>query len=86
MRAVSHSPQVLPEKRSLKLLKSQSLNVNWYLHCPESAVILLSTTVLGSVLQPFHFRVRAAPKTVFPPAPHPPERPLQYFKGKFLQH
>lgn len=48
--------QVLPEKRSLKLLKSQSLNVNWYLHCPESAVILLSTTVLGSVLQPFHFR------------------------------
>nr|KAF6280362.1 regulator of MON1-CCZ1 [Pipistrellus kuhlii] len=47
---------VLPEKRSLKLLKSQSLNVNWYLHCPESAVILLSTTVLGSVLQPFHFR------------------------------
>ncbi|XP_059563460.1 regulator of MON1-CCZ1 complex isoform X3 [Myotis daubentonii] len=48
--------QVLPEKRSLKLLKSQSLNVNWYLHCPESSVILLSTTVLGSVLQPFHFR------------------------------
>ncbi|XP_036179069.1 regulator of MON1-CCZ1 complex isoform X4 [Myotis myotis] len=47
---------VLPEKRSLKLLKSQSLNVNWYLHCPESSVILLSTTVLGSVLQPFHFR------------------------------
>ncbi|XP_075389179.1 regulator of MON1-CCZ1 complex isoform X2 [Tenrec ecaudatus] len=48
--------QVLPEKRSLKLLKSQSLNVNWYMYCPESAVILLSTAVLGNVLQPFYFR------------------------------
>ncbi|KAK2506602.1 hypothetical protein MC885_012984, partial [Smutsia gigantea] len=48
--------QVLPEKRNLKLLKSQSINVNWYIYCPESAVILLSTTVLGNVLQPFFFR------------------------------
>nr|XP_015095431.1 regulator of MON1-CCZ1 complex isoform X2 [Vicugna pacos] len=48
--------QVLPEKRSLKLLKSQNINVNWYLYCPESAVVLLSTTVLGNVLQPFYFR------------------------------
>ncbi|XP_037661480.1 regulator of MON1-CCZ1 complex isoform X2 [Choloepus didactylus] len=48
--------QVLPEKRNLKLLKSQNINVNWYIYCPESAVILLSTTVLGNVLQPFYFR------------------------------
>ncbi|XP_021069840.1 regulator of MON1-CCZ1 complex [Mus pahari] len=48
--------QVLPEKRSLKLLKSHNINVNWYMYCPESAVILLSTTVLENVLQPFHFR------------------------------
>uniref|UniRef100_A0A7N4P142 Regulator of MON1-CCZ1 n=1 Tax=Sarcophilus harrisii TaxID=9305 RepID=A0A7N4P142_SARHA len=48
--------QVLPEKRSLKLLKSQNINVNWYMYCPESSVILLSTTVLGNVLQPFYFR------------------------------
>ncbi|PNI61441.1 C18orf8 isoform 1 [Pan troglodytes] len=47
---------VLPEKRSLKLLKSHNLNVNWYMYCPESTVILLSTTVLENVLQPFHFR------------------------------
>ncbi|KAF6089199.1 regulator of MON1-CCZ1 [Phyllostomus discolor] len=47
---------VLPEKRNLKLLKSQNINVNWYMYCPESAVILLSTTVLGNVLQPFYFR------------------------------
>ncbi|KAM5222117.1 regulator of MON1-CCZ1 complex isoform 3-T3 [Ctenodactylus gundi] len=47
---------VLPEKRSLKLLKSHNINVNWYMYCPESAVILLSTTVLENVLQPFYFR------------------------------
>ncbi|NXT22650.1 RMC1 protein, partial [Syrrhaptes paradoxus] len=47
---------VLPEKRSLKLLKNQSINVNWYMYCPESSVILLSTTVLGNVLQPFYFK------------------------------
>lgn len=41
----------------MKLLKSQSINVNWYQYCPETAVILLSTTVQGSVLQPFAFRV-----------------------------
>ncbi|XP_053715095.1 regulator of MON1-CCZ1 complex [Synchiropus splendidus] len=48
--------QVFPDKRSLKLLKSHSINVNWYQHCPELAVILLSTTVQGNVLQPFTFR------------------------------
>uniref|UniRef100_A0A3P8YN42 Uncharacterized protein n=1 Tax=Esox lucius TaxID=8010 RepID=A0A3P8YN42_ESOLU len=48
--------QVLPDKRSLKLLKSQSINVNWYMYCPETAVILLSTTVQGNVLQPFAFK------------------------------
>ncbi|MBN3271854.1 RMC1 protein, partial [Polyodon spathula] len=48
--------QVLPEKRSLKLQKSQSINVNWYMYCPVTSVVLLSTTVLGNVLQPFFFK------------------------------
>ncbi|XP_035269293.1 regulator of MON1-CCZ1 complex [Anguilla anguilla] len=48
--------QVQPDKRSLKLLKSQSINVNWYMYCPETSVILLSTTVQGNVLQPFSFK------------------------------
>ncbi|XP_077348703.1 regulator of MON1-CCZ1 complex isoform X2 [Lithobates pipiens] len=48
--------QVLAEKRTLKLLKSQSINVNWYMYCPESSVILLSTANLCNVLQPFHFK------------------------------
>uniref|UniRef100_A0A7N8Y7J8 Regulator of MON1-CCZ1 n=1 Tax=Mastacembelus armatus TaxID=205130 RepID=A0A7N8Y7J8_9TELE len=47
---------VFPDKRSLKLLKSQSINVNWYQYCPETTVILLSTTVQGNILQPFAFR------------------------------
>uniref|UniRef100_A0A3B4Y0F7 Regulator of MON1-CCZ1 n=1 Tax=Seriola lalandi dorsalis TaxID=1841481 RepID=A0A3B4Y0F7_SERLL len=47
---------VFPDKRSVKLLKSQSINVNWYQYCPETAVILLSTTVQGNILQPFAFR------------------------------
>lgn len=51
--------QVFPDKRSLKLLKSQSINVNWYQYNPETAVILLSTTVQGNVLQPFAFKVGA---------------------------
>ncbi|XP_040210007.1 regulator of MON1-CCZ1 complex isoform X2 [Rana temporaria] len=48
--------QVLAEKRTLKLLKSQSITVNWYMYCPESSVILLSTANLCNVLQPFHFK------------------------------
>ncbi|XP_072324640.1 regulator of MON1-CCZ1 complex isoform X6 [Scyliorhinus torazame] len=48
--------QVLPDKRSLKLLKNQSINVNWCMYSPETAVLLLSTTVYGNVLQPFYFR------------------------------
>lgn len=54
--------QVFPDKRSLKLLKSQSINVNWYQYCPEPAVILLSTTVQGNFLQPFAFRVSLSPR------------------------
>uniref|UniRef100_A0A8C5A8Z3 Mic1 domain-containing protein n=1 Tax=Gadus morhua TaxID=8049 RepID=A0A8C5A8Z3_GADMO len=48
--------QVFPDKRSVKLIKSQSLSVNWYQYCPETAVLLLSTSGQGNVLQPFVFR------------------------------
>uniref|UniRef100_A0A3B4BZS6 Uncharacterized protein n=1 Tax=Pygocentrus nattereri TaxID=42514 RepID=A0A3B4BZS6_PYGNA len=56
--AVQRTPKsvVLPDKRTLKMLKSQSINVNWYIYCPETAVLLLSTTVQGNVLQPFAFK------------------------------
>ncbi|NP_001108247.1 uncharacterized protein LOC100137621 [Xenopus laevis] len=54
--------QVLPEKRTVKLLKSQSINVNWYMYCPESTVILISTANLCNVLQPFYFRAGTVSK------------------------
>ncbi|KAA0704735.1 hypothetical protein E1301_Tti000950 [Triplophysa tibetana] len=54
--------QVLPDKRTLKLLKSQNINVNWYVYCPETAVLLLSTTVQGNVLQPFAFKTATMSK------------------------
>lgn len=62
--------QVFPDKRSLKLLKSQSINVNWYQYNPETAVILLSTTVQGNVLQPFAFKVGAGLRPLTAPPPH----------------
>lgn len=48
--------QVLPDKRTLKVLKSQSITVNWYTYCPESSVLLLSTANHCNVLQPFYFK------------------------------
>lgn len=54
--------QVFPDKRSLKLLKSQSINVNWFQYCPETSVVLLSSTVQGNVLQPLTFRNGAMSK------------------------
>lgn len=72
---------MFPDKRSLKLLKSQSINVNWYLYNPETAVILLSTTVQGNVLQPLAFKVEAlgsAPSQLGRTggSPHASSRPL----------
>ncbi|XP_005990808.1 regulator of MON1-CCZ1 complex isoform X1 [Latimeria chalumnae] len=73
--------QVLPDKRSLKLQKSQNINVNWYMYCPERLVILLSTTVLGNVLQPFTFKSGTMSKMnkfeiELPIAPKPAKVPL----------
>ncbi|XP_063227764.1 regulator of MON1-CCZ1 complex isoform X2 [Bacillus rossius redtenbacheri] len=48
--------QVVPEKRVLKLLKSLSYTVNWYVFCPQSSLMLLSLSALGNQMQPLHFR------------------------------
>lgn len=48
--------QVLPEKRALKALKSHSLSVNWFVFCPQSCLVLLSSGTLGNQMQPLHFR------------------------------
>ncbi|PSN57717.1 Uncharacterized protein C0J52_00327 [Blattella germanica] len=48
--------QVVPEKHSLKALKSHSLSVNWFVFCPHSCLILLSSGTLGNQMLPLHFK------------------------------
>lgn len=48
--------QVIPEKKTLKLLKTYSLNVNWFIWLVESAMLLVSSGTLGNTLYPFYFK------------------------------
>nr|CAD7589618.1 unnamed protein product [Timema genevievae] len=48
--------QVIPEKRTLKNIKSLSLGVNWFVFCPQSSLMLLSSGTLGNQMQPLHFK------------------------------
>ncbi|OXU25511.1 hypothetical protein TSAR_009329 [Trichomalopsis sarcophagae] len=43
--------QVIPEKRCVKALKSLSLQVNWFIFCPQSYMVLLSSGTLGNQMQ-----------------------------------
>lgn len=54
--------QVIPEKRSLKSLKTYNLSVNWHVYHPGSALLLLSSGTMGNVMHPFQFRPGAAYK------------------------
>ena len=47
---------VYPEKRSLKLIKSYNLTVNWFVYSSENKVLLLSSSLQANVLQPYHFK------------------------------
>nr|CAD7398869.1 unnamed protein product [Timema poppensis] len=47
---------VIPEKRALKNIKSLSLGVNWFVFCPQSSLMLLSSGALGNQMQPLHFK------------------------------
>eukprot|EP00035_Acanthoeca_spectabilis_P040134 m.67480 g.67480 ORF g.67480 m.67480 type:complete len:663 (+) comp9868_c2_seq1:515-2503(+) len=47
---------VNPEKRSLKLIKSYSISVNWYVYSHENRVLLLSTALQANQLQPYLFK------------------------------
>ncbi|CAL1531094.1 unnamed protein product [Lymnaea stagnalis] len=48
--------QVIPEKRTLKNLKSISLQVNWYVWLAPSSLLLVSSGTLGNTLHPFQFK------------------------------
>lgn len=45
--------QVTPEKRTVRALKSHSLQSNWFVYCPLSGLLLVSSGVLGNCLQPY---------------------------------
>lgn len=54
--------QVIPEKKMLKLLKTYSLHINWFIWLVESAVLLISSGTLGNTIYPFHFKSGTAIK------------------------
>jgi len=47
---------VVPEKHCLKALKSHSLSVNWFVFCPQSCLLLLSSGTLGNQMQPLYLK------------------------------
>jgi len=48
--------QVQNDKSSLKLLKHYHANVNWFVYLPDSAVLLLSSGIMGNIIHPYVFR------------------------------
>ncbi|XP_002737795.1 regulator of MON1-CCZ1 complex-like [Saccoglossus kowalevskii] len=73
--------QVIPEKKTLKLLKSFNVTVNWFVFLPDSSLLLLSASSLGNVLHPFYFKggtVLKLPKfeVDLPVIPKPPKLSL----------
>ncbi|XP_014235471.1 uncharacterized protein C18orf8 [Trichogramma pretiosum] len=49
--------QVIPEKRIVKTLKSLSIPVNWFIFCPQSHVVLLSSGQQGVLMQALYITV-----------------------------
>ncbi|XP_043465595.1 regulator of MON1-CCZ1 complex [Leptopilina heterotoma] len=45
---------VVPEKRCIKTLKSLSLSVHWFVFCPRSYLVLLSSGSSGNQMQALH--------------------------------
>ncbi|CAN8011155.1 unnamed protein product [Ixodes pacificus] len=48
--------QVSAEKRTLRALKTYSLQVNWFVYQPTSCLLILSSGPLGNILHPFQFK------------------------------
>ncbi|KAJ1531899.1 hypothetical protein ONE63_000544 [Megalurothrips usitatus] len=48
--------QVIPEKRSLKGQKTFSLAINWFVYCPQTCLVLLSSGALGNQMYPLHVK------------------------------
>ena len=48
--------QIMSDKPSVKLIKSFSVNVNWFVFLAENSVLLLSSGIMGNVIHPYIFR------------------------------
>ncbi|XP_076635775.1 regulator of MON1-CCZ1 complex protein bulli [Colletes latitarsis] len=46
--------QVNPEKRNVRAIKCLSLGVNWFVYCPQSQLVLLSSGTAGNQMQALH--------------------------------
>ncbi|XP_017756896.1 PREDICTED: uncharacterized protein C18orf8 isoform X2 [Eufriesea mexicana] len=46
--------QVNPDKRNVRILKCLSLGVNWFVFCPQSHLVLLSSGTIGNQMQTLH--------------------------------
>lgn len=74
--------QVIPEKRTLKRLKTLSLQINWYFWMANSSLLLISSGTLGNILHPFQFKqpgiITRLPKfeVDLPVVPKPPKLSL----------
>ena len=54
--------QVFPEKKTVKLLKTVSIPVNWFVWSFESSVLFLSSGSVGNSLHPFSFKLGVVTK------------------------
>ncbi|KAL3226363.1 hypothetical protein MRX96_004455 [Rhipicephalus microplus] len=48
--------QVSSEKRTLRSLKTYTLQVNWFVYQPQTSLLVLSSGPLGNILHPFQFK------------------------------
>ena len=48
--------QIQPEKSSVKMIKSFSVKVNWFVFLAEASFLLLSSGIMGNVIHPYTFR------------------------------
>jgi WD40 repeat protein len=48
--------QIVPEKRNVRSVKNHSIQSNWFVYCPQSGLLLVSSGTIGNVLQPYLFK------------------------------
>ncbi|KAK6623931.1 hypothetical protein RUM43_004763 [Polyplax serrata] len=74
--------QVIPEKRSLKVLKSISNNINWFVSCPVSSIVFLALGPASTNMLPISY-AQSGSLTKLPKFQvDPPGTPT---KGKLLE-